>query len=37
MGVAASAQPDVEEMKRDVAPEAVLDAIEGSERKAEDS
>lgn len=36
MGVEDSAQPEAEEMKRGVAPEAVLDAIEESERRPKD-
>ena len=36
MGMEQYAQPEVEEMKRGVAPEAVLDAIEESEREAEE-
>lgn len=34
MGVPESGQPELEEMKRDVAPEAVLDAIEEKEEEA---
>ena len=36
MGMEQYAQPEVEEMKRGVAPEAVLDAIEESERESEE-
>jgi uncharacterized membrane protein len=36
MGVADTAQPEIEEMKQGVAPEAVLDAIEESEREADE-
>lgn len=37
MGVGDPAQPEIEEMKRGVAPEAVLDAIEATERQSEES
>ena len=37
MGVEDPGEPEVEEMKRGVAPEAVLDAIEESERRSEEA
>jgi uncharacterized membrane protein len=35
LGIEIEHDPDVEEVKRDVAPEVVLDAIEGTEERRE--